>query len=418
MLNRGDDVSSPLDDDLLADSSVLLARQPIFNKSQDVEAYSLLYRSDDGSLPTEFSDEQATASVLLNSYAVVSEDGVAKSLPLYVKLTESMLLSDMLPQLPKDSVYFELLREEGISKELIKTVRERKQEGYRFALTHYTGDKAQTALLDVVHVVKIDIQRHPEDELKHMVRFCKPYHVDLLADQVETQEDFRRCIELGFNLFQGFFLCRPVEVKGKSFGSSKALLFELMAELDNPNASAQSVEQIVINDPVMTYKILKLVNSAAFNTPKQIESISHAIALIGMEQVKKWATLFVLSGQAGKPVELTRMMLIRGRMCELLAEMLNYESPINCFMVGLLSQLDAMMDMKMDGLLEQVPLNDEIKEAILLRQNTMGDILNEVALYERAEWDDMKGLLEKPYYEAAYRHSMVWAQQVLESLQE
>ncbi|GGK63575.1 EAL and HDOD domain-containing protein [Amphritea balenae] len=411
-------MNSALEDDLLADSSVLLARQPVFNKNQDVEAYGLLYRSDDGSLPAEFSDEQATASVILNSYAMVSDTAESKRLPLYVKLTESMLLSDMLPTLPKESVIFELLREDGISKDLIKTVRERKQQGYRFALTHYNGDKSQTALLDVVHVVKIDIQRHTEDELKHMVNFCKPYHVDLLADKVETQDDFRRCIELGFNLFQGFFLCRPVEVKGKKLGSSKALIFELLAELENPNANAASVEQIVINDPVMAYKILKLVNSAAFSTPKQIESISHAISLIGMEQVKKWATLFMLSGQSGKPVELTRMMLIRGRMCELLAEMLSYESPMNFFMVGLLSQLDAMMDMEMTELLQQVPLNDEIKEAILSQKNKMGHILSEVSLYERAEWDEMEGLLEKPYYEVAYRHSMVWAQQVLESLQD
>lgn len=411
-------MSQGIEDDLLQGSKVLMARQPVFNKSQDVEAYGLLYRSDDGSLPGEFSDEQATSSVILNSYAVASVAGESRHLPCYIKLTESMLLSDTIPTLPKEHFVFELLREEGVSKELIKKARELKRQGYRFALTHYTGDKSQLPLLDVVHVVKIDIQQHDEAELKHMINFVKPYHVDILADKVETQGEFRRCIDLGFNLFQGYFLCRPVEVKGKTFGSSKVLIMELLAELDNPNATADSVEQIVINDPTMTYKILRLVNSAAFSMPRQIESISHAISLIGMEQVKKWATLFLLSGQSGKPVELTRMMLSRGRMCELLAEMLNYEHPINFFIVGLLSQLDAMMDMEMNELLDQVPLNNEIKEAILNQSNKMGEILHEAETYERGEWDQLNELLAKPYYEVAYRHSLQWADQVLESLQD
>ncbi|MBU2964769.1 HDOD domain-containing protein [Amphritea sp. 2_MG-2023] len=411
-------MSIALDEDVLADGSVLLARQPIFNKSQDVQAYSLLYRSDKGTMPLDFSDEQATASVILNNYAVASSGGKTKRLPLFVKLTQSMLLSDMLPNLPHDSVVFELLREDGISKELLNVLRARKEQGYKFALTHYTGDKAQTALLDLMYVVKIDIQRHDDAELKQLVSFCKPYRVHLLADKVESQDDFRRAIGLGFHLYQGYFLCRPVSIKGKNFGSSKILILELLSELNNPAATAESVEQIVINDPALTYKILRLVNSAAFSTPKEIESISHAISLIGMDQVKKWATLFLLSGQSDKPEELTRVMLIRGRMCELLAEMLSYPQTINFFMVGLLSQLDAMMDTDMQVLLNQIPLNDSIKDAILSHINQKGEILTEVQHYERGEWSDMRNLLDKPFYEVAYRHSLQWADQVLASLQE
>ncbi|WP_296057090.1 HDOD domain-containing protein [uncultured Amphritea sp.] len=411
-------MSIALNEDMQTECSVLLARQPVFNKSQDVQAYSLLYRSDSGLLPSEFSDEQATASVILNNYAVASSDGKTKHLPLFVKLTQSMLLSDMLPDLPREGVVFELLREDGISKELLSVLRERKAQGYRFALTHYTGDKVQTPLLDLMYVVKIDIQRHDDAELKQLVNFCKPYRVHLLADKVESQEDFRRAIDFSFNLFQGYFLCRPVSIKGKSFGSAKVLILELMAELNNPAATAQSVEQIVINDPAMTYKILRLVNSAAFSTPKQIESISHAVSMIGMDQLKKWAALFLLSGQSGKPVELTRMMLIRGRMCELLAEMLSYQNPINYFMVGLLSQLDAMMDTDMQVLLDQIPLDDAIKDAILSRINQMGEILTEVQHYERGEWSEMRNFLDRPFYEVAYRHSLNWADQVLSSLQE
>lgn len=400
-------------------SQVLMARQPIFNKSQDVEAYGLLYRTEDGMLPSEFTDEKATSSVILNSYAVVTnEEGQNRRLPFYIKLTEAMLLSGAIPSLPKEHFVFELLREDGASRELIRKAKELKQQGYRLALTHYNGDKEQTPLLDAVTVVKIDIQRHDEEQLKKLIQFVRPYHVDLLADKVESQDDFRKALELGFTLFQGFFLCKPQDVKGKSVGSSKAIVMQLLAELDNPNATADSIEQIVINDPNMTYKILRLVNSAAFSTPKEIQSLSHAVALIGMNQVKKWATLFLLSGQSGKPAELTRMMLIRGRMCELLAEMLSYESPINFFMVGLLSQLDAMMDMDMHYLLEQVPLTTDIKEAILNRDNQMGKVLQEVACYERGDWDCIEGLLEKRFYEVAYRHSLDWAEQVIAALSE
>jgi EAL and modified HD-GYP domain-containing signal transduction protein len=161
-----------------------------------------------------------------------------------------------------------------------------------------------------------------------------------------------------------------------------------------------------------------VVNSAAFNLKREISSLSHAIALLGIEQIKRWVMLFLTSTDKTKPDELTYNMLVRGRFCELLAEMLGREEPINHFIVGLLSQLDALLDMEMEELLAQVPLQQDMKDALLGRAGSYGELLQQVEYYERGEFERLSLKLDKPFYEVAYRHSLNWAQQVMLAMQQ
>jgi len=172
----------------------------------------------------------------------------------------------------------------------------------------------------------------------------------------------------------------------------------------------------VINDPLLTYRILRVVNSAAFNVQREIKSLSHAITLLGFDQIRKWVSLFLVSDTADKPEELTRIMLVRGRMCEIVGEMTGLDQPISAFITGLFSQLDVLLDMRMSDLLSQVPLQDEVKAALLDRSGQLGTILHEVELYEAGDFDSMKNLLETRFYETAYRHSLSWSQQVMQTL--
>lgn len=279
------------------------------------------------------------------------------------------------------------------------------------------SDRRFDPLLNVVHVVKLDIQALGMANLPGVIQTLKPYQLDLLADKVETKEEFRQCLELGFSFYQGYFLSKPEPVKGKKITGNKVLLLQLLAELENEKATGASLEQIVINDAALTYKILKVVNSAAFAVPKEIESLSHAITLLGLQQIRRWIMLFLTTAENGKPNELTRNMLVRGRMCEILAEMTGRDNPMNFFVVGLLSQLDALFDIDMPELLEQVPLNHEIKEALLKSEGKMGSLLAEVCLYEKGQFDSLHGLVPQPHYEVAYRHSLKWADQVMQALQ-
>ncbi|MGH1460805.1 MAG: EAL and HDOD domain-containing protein [Neptuniibacter sp.] len=395
---------------------LLLARQPVFNKSQDVVAYLLLYRNSDEHAPHTINDHLATSSVILNTYASICQEGEVRSLPCYIKLTDKTLMAENFPELPKEHFILEILGHSDFTPEFIERVQDLSQQGYRIALSDYKHDPKVEPLLNHIQIVKIDIQNTGLDHLPHVLKDLRPYNLEILADKVETQEEFRRCHELGFTLFQGYFLSKPEPIKGKKLGSSKILLMQMMVELQNPQATAQSVEQLVINDPLLTYRILRVVNSAAFSLRREIESLSHAISLLGFDQIRKWVSLFLVTDTQDKPVELTNSMLVRGRMCELLAEMLGRDQPINNFIAGLFSKLDVLLDMEMPELLEQVPLQSDVKAALMNHEGQLGEILHQVCKYEEGDFENMDLLLEQHFYEAAYRHSLSWAQQVMQTL--
>nr|WP_277610932.1 HDOD domain-containing protein [Microbulbifer celer] len=240
--------------------------------------------------------------------------------------------------------------------------------------------------------------------------------VEALADNLADKNRFNICQALGFTYYQGDFLSTPATVKGKKISGNKVLLLELLSELQNPDASPVRLEEIALRDAKLTYRILKLVNSAAVSLHREVNSISHAIGLLGMKEIQRWASLFLVEGERGKPEELTRKMLVRGRMCEVLAEVAGYNNANDHFIVGLLSLLDAMMDIAMPELMEQVPLNRNVKNALLHRSGDLGRTLGEVELYERGAFSELTLIDSKPVYETAYRHSVSWARQALQAL--
>ncbi|TVQ66648.1 MAG: HDOD domain-containing protein [Oceanospirillales bacterium] len=396
---------------------VLMARQAIYTKSQDVAAYELLFRDEDGNFVSGLKDDDATLSVLVNSYS--SHSKVSQSpVPFFIKLTGEVLLDDQLPDFPRHMFVLELLSHTEVTPRLIERLKQLASQGYRLALAGFDpADTRLHPLLKVIHVLKLDIQLIGLDRIPSLVQKLKPFNLELMADKVETQDEFRRCLEMGFVLYMGYFLSKPDLVRGKKISGNKILLMQVLHELQNPNATAQTVEQMALKDPELTYKILRVVNSAAVNLRREISSLSHAIALLGMDQVRRWVMLFLTKSDNGKPTELTRTMLIRGRMCELLAEMLDYNDPMECFIVGLLSQLDVMMDMKMEDLLSEVPLQQSVKDALTHHQGQPGLLLSEVEVYERGEFQELKKLLPSQFYEVSYRHSLKWADQVLEAMQ-
>nr|WP_305121293.1 HDOD domain-containing protein [Microbulbifer elongatus] len=255
-----------------------------------------------------------------------------------------------------------------------------------------------------------------DSQLRTAITKLRTHGVETLADNLKTRERFATCVKLGFTYYQGDFLSVPSPVKGKKISGNKALLLELLNELQNPTASPMRLEEIALQDAKLTYRILKLVNSAAVSLHREVRSISQAIGLLGMKEIQRWASLFLIEGEQGKPEELTRKMLIRGRMCEVLAEICGNGNASDNFIVGLLSLLDAMMDISMSELMEQVPLSQSVKDALLHRYGSLGDVLNEVELYEQGRFSELSLLDSQPIYETAYRHSVSWARQAQQAL--
>ncbi|MFT5706782.1 MAG: EAL and modified HD-GYP domain-containing signal transduction protein [Oceanospirillaceae bacterium] len=396
---------------------ILFARHSIYCKNRDVEYYELLFRNAQNAFDPSINDETATFEVIANNYSNIVKDGELKSIPCFIKVTDELLLSGRLPELPKGRFVLELLGRSKITPQLVEKLQELGKKGVRLALADYDPEDGRfDVLLNIVHILKLDIRRLGMENLPSIIAKLRPYHLELLADKVESQEQYVKCVEMGFSLYQGFFLSEPATVKGKKIAANKIILLQLLAEVDRPGASAKSMEEIALNDPTLTFKILKVVNSAAFNTPKEITSLSHAISLVGMVQIKRWIVIFMTSKEDNASADLINNMLVRGRMCELISEMSGQNDPISFFMVGLLSQLDALLNMEMKELLQQMPLTDEISHAILDHQGEMGAVLSDVKYYQHGDFDAVKGNLSNDIYQMAYRHSLNWAQQVMKSI--
>ncbi|MFT6914421.1 MAG: EAL and modified HD-GYP domain-containing signal transduction protein [Motiliproteus sp.] len=402
-----------------ANSQTLMARQPIFDRQLKVIAYQLLYRSDiEGE--TDFLDgEQASSEMLLNIYTSLSDEGTTKRVPAFVHLTREMLINQSAPQLLRKQIVIEVLEDSTIDQPLIDAVRKAKEDGFKLALDGFFFDAKYIPLLKLVDIVKLDVQQLSTQEVEEQIQKLAPYRITLLAQKIETLEQLYECIDQGFKLFQGHFLSKPQIVKGKKVAPNTLALMQVVQELQRPDTTAAAVERLIIKDPLLTFKLLRIVNSASYALVRKVESLSQAVVMLGMEQVRKWATLISLSSGSHKPSELSRSLLARGRMCELLAESMHYPNPSNFFMVGMMSDIGALLDMELDAVLEQIPLNDEIKAAIGKHEGTMGRILEAVLAYEHGEWERLDAFdIDDDLYESAYRQSLTWAQDAMQAMAE
>ncbi|MEQ8261105.1 MAG: HDOD domain-containing protein [Alcanivorax sp.] len=401
---------------------VILACRPVYTRNQDVAAFQLLLHGEKPAEGASLSDIEATNTVILGSYTQVFQGGKTRSVPSFLKVTDEVLMAPELPDLPKKQYILEIPQHLMLTSDLVDRLKALARRGYRLAMDGYDpADDELDVLLDIVHIVKIDIRGVDADSLRRTSEKLRAHGVELLADQIADRAQFQRCLELGFDYYQGDFLSTPSPVKGKKIAGNKLLLLQLLTELHSPDASPARLEEIAIKDAGLTYRLLKTVNSAAMGLRREVNSLSDAIALLGLEEIKRWANLFLIDGEMDKPEALTRGMLIRGRMCEVLAELHGQEggersASVNHFIVGLLSQLDALMDIAMPELMEQVPLSQEVKSALLERRGPLGAVLTEVEAYEAGRFDALSLLGERAYYEVAYRHSTAWARQVQQAM--
>lgn len=399
-------------------SQVLMARQPIFDRNQKVVAYELLYRTEDAQGHALFSNSEATSEVLLNAYTSISDAGQLKQVPAFINLTRDILVEQRLPEVPKKHIVLEILEDIEPDEEVVSAVEKLHKQGYRIALDDFVYDSKFSGLLDLCQIVKVDVLEHTSEELKAQVAALRKHKVTLLAEKIENHQKLEECVDLGFKLFQGHFLSKPKVIKGKKIQGSQVALMQLIQELQNPKATPEKLEEMIIRDPALTYKLLRIVNSAGYSLVRQVESVAEAIVLLGLEQVKKWATLIAMSSSQEKPEELSRSLLIRGRMCEQIAQEKKLSNYGSYFMAGMMSGLHALLDIERDTMLEQVPLGDDIKNAVSMGQGPIGEVLRNVVNYENGDWDLLPSDLDGNLYDAAYRSSLEWTQESMQAMYE
>ncbi|MGH8113143.1 MAG: EAL and HDOD domain-containing protein [Rhodanobacteraceae bacterium] len=392
----------------------LLSYRPVYARSKSVAAYDILLGGHGGD---SLAIAQLASRVVLGAYADIYQNGRMETVPNFLRVTPATFRATQAASLPKDQYILEIDAAGDAPPGLLERTRALSQSGYRLALAGYRpGEDGLIPLLDLVQVVRLDLRRLGMAAVADAARRLRFQPVKLLVDGVDDVDQFYGCADLEVAYFQGDFLNQPAPSKGKKISNNKQVLLALLSELRKPDTSPAALEQIAIKDPGLAFRILKIINSAALGLSRRIDSLSEAINLLGTDELGRWANLLLVHGEPGKPDELVRNMLVRGRMCEIIAALSGFGEPTSYFIVGLLSRLDVMMDIPMNHLLQQVPLGADVKQALLHRGGKMGQVLAEVENYERGRFDRLTWMVDASLYEVAYRHSVNWARQSQQAL--
>jgi EAL and modified HD-GYP domain-containing signal transduction protein len=369
-----------------------VGRQPIFDRGLRTFAYELLFRlaAHNHAVAAGADGTAYTAQVVLNTFVEIGLDNVVGGTVAFINATRSFLCDGLALQLPRDRVVIEVLEDITPDEPVLAAVARLRESGYTIALDDFVYHPALAPLVDLADIVKIDLSRQGWGELeRHLARLRRP-GITFLAEKIETRDQFDRCRDLGFDYFQGFFLARPTVVQGRKQTSSEFAALRLLSLLEDPSASVSAVEAAISLDPTLSYRLLQVINSAAFSVRHRVDSLRQALILLGLQRVQGWVTLMVLAGLSRKPPVLLETALTRARMCEKLGARLEPNRGPSYFTVGLFSTLEAMLDCPLPQLIGQLPLSPDVSAALLHGTGDMGRVLSVVLAYERCEWEHVR----------------------------
>ncbi len=365
--------------------SPLFARQPIFTAKLDVVGYELLFRSSQQNRADFIDGDSASSHVLLYAFGEHRINDVIGDKKAFINFTRNLLLGN--PPLPPEQLVIEILENITCDKLLLAALHEKKQQGYEFALDDFVLNKDSNALLPFASTVKIDVLNTPEAEIMRIIRAAKPYSIRLLAEKIETHEMFKRCVDLGFEWFQGYFLSKPQIVEGiKTSGNIQALL-QLLASLMAAEVSIDTVCAAITSDARLTYKILKLANGASKNQAAKFGSIQQAVLLLGLNAIRNWATLLLLTSNGTEPQEVYAQSCARAKLCELIGHQIGEKTfAENCFTVGLLSTLDIYLKIPIKAVAQHLNLSEEMNTALTKHTGRLGHVLAIALAMEQLQW--------------------------------
>lgn len=397
---------------------VFIARQPIFDRRQKVYAYELLYRSGTENSSSFKSGDSATSNVVITSLTMGS-DTLTEGHRAFINFTET-LIKDEVPKLfSPEYLVVELLENIIPDEALVQRVKELKALGYMIALDDYIASYEYDELVELADIIKVDFVDTTQTERWRMSERFRDMDKKLLAEKVETVEEFDEAFQLGFHYFQGYFFAKPRIMKGKEATSLNSNYLEIMHELDMPEPGYEKISAIMERDVALTFKLLKLINSPAFYTNSKITSVKQALVLLGFKEIRKWIMVVMLRDLGkNKPDEVLKTCLIRAKMAELIAVNSGEDRRKNeMFIMGLFSMIDTLMDQDLYSILGGLPLEDDIKAAMMGKENKLHDMFMVILNYEKGNWDDVVRETETLSIKSKtipelYYQSLGWAEKI------
>ncbi len=398
-------------------NDIFIGRQPIYDRKQGVYAYELLFRSAQRNVADFVDGDRATSDVIVNTFMEIGLDNIVGDKLAFINLTRAFFVDETTISLPRDRVVLELLEDIEADEEVVAGVTRLCQQGYSIALDDFIYRESLQPLVELANIIKIDIMALNQDEIRDHVAQLRQHPLRLLAEKVETREEYDFCRELGFDYFQGYFFAQPKIIRGRRLPNNRLATLKLLSRLQDPDITPAELEQLIAQDVAFSFKILRYVNSAAIALPRKIDSIQQAVIILGMATLRSWTTLLAMSQIDDKPTELVVTAMVRARMAENIARTRKEPDPQAYFTIGLFSALDALMDNTMEEILTQLPLADHIAEALLHHRGTHGKTLACVLAYERGDWEHIhcEGL-DAPEIRDAYLSAVQWANEICKTL--
>jgi EAL and modified HD-GYP domain-containing signal transduction protein len=373
---------------------ILMARQPIYDDKINIVAYELLFRQVGDDTANFVDGDAASSEILVNAFTQWDISEIVGDTRAFVIFKKNLINKEI--PFDKKRLVIEVLEDVPIDESLVKELKALSENGYTIALDDFVHSPKADDILPFADIVKIDVLSLSHEEVEDHVKLLSRYRAKLLAEKVETHEDFERCKQLGFHYFQGFFLCKPEIISNTKVPANKLAVLQLMHRLQNPEIETRELETIVGGDPVLSFKVLKLVNSASYARVAKIESIGQAINMLGQDRLRSLTTLLALSSLSDKPSGLREFSCIRARLCELIGNKLSPKDASGFFSVGLLSMLEAYFDKRMEDILPLLTLHEDIETALMEGTGVYGKVLEIVKSYQQGEFE----LLDWPFLKA------------------
>ncbi|MCC7371599.1 MAG: HDOD domain-containing protein [Chloroflexi bacterium] len=398
-----------------APPDIFVARQPIFDTHSNLFGYELLFRSSTKNVFASTDQEQASASVIANSFFVFGIGSLAGNARAFINFTRTSLVEDYAFALPRESLVVEVLENVESDDEVIAACERLKAAGYMIALDDFDRRTDSGELVKYANIVKIDFAACGEQERAWYAQELSRYNVKLLAEKVETRADADEAKQLGYSYLQGYFFARPEILVSQQPPALRTVRMQIISELQKAEPNMRKVEELFRHDPDLSYKLLRHLNSPAFAFNSQIQSIWRAITILGERGMRAWTAVVILAGLGtDKPSELLVTSVTRARFCQLIGEDLRMrDQSENLFLMGLFSLIDAITNTSMEDALEAIPLSEDARTALLGGSNRLAQILELVRLYEQGKWTAADQLLyklglQRSHVPGLYREALAW----------
>ncbi|WP_339142341.1 EAL and HDOD domain-containing protein [Pseudoalteromonas galatheae] len=401
------------------------ARQPIFNVQRELIGYELLFRDSLNNVFPEIDGDEATSRLVEGSQFTFGLDDLTNQHPAYINFTLETLAKGYVQMLAPEQVVVEILETVQPGKRLLACVKELKEQGYTLALDDYQHQNVWRHFFPYIDQIKVDFLASNLEQINIIKAAIQDFpQIDLVAEKVESYEQFELAKSLGFKYFQGFFFAKPEMVKTKSLAPSELAMAELLYETSSVEPDLARITQVFERDVNLSYKLLRYANSAVFKRRAEISTIKQALVVLGNDELKRLISLLFASQlNTEKPKELLSLSLLRAHFMEAVATKAKKISDTgSTFLVGMMSLMDAILDDDMANLLTKLPLSQEIKSTLLKKPSAFGIYLDLAESMEKGDWGGVETMskslgLSSQNIAELYQKSQVWSDTQIKAIE-